>query len=252
MLARALDCPEIAVHNYLDAPEPLPERCLLQLHWYREPNFQRWLRERQFVTVCVARHPLDILLSVLHFVRYEKLTARWLEGNVELPEELTQATPGSDALADYALGFGFENLLAVSYQWWHDRATHKLRYEDCVADPMATVGRLVESLGGDAAAVAPQLERRNLAYFRAMPNHHGWQGKPGLHKKLIPPLIAYRIYKRHQRVFSMLDYSIDPYFLTYRAAEKNWKQLSTAQTAPDRLAYPSFDRSSAIPARRAA
>ena len=33
VLAGALGMQEIAVHNYLDIQEQLPDRCFLQIHW---------------------------------------------------------------------------------------------------------------------------------------------------------------------------------------------------------------------------
>lgn len=125
VLAGALGMQEIAVHNYLDIQEQLPDRCFLQIHWYREPNFQTWLAANKFRTLCVARHPLDILLSVMHYIRYEPDTAKWLGGNVDIPSQLLSASPASKAFLDYAIGDGAENLLSISYQWWKDARTHQ-------------------------------------------------------------------------------------------------------------------------------
>lgn len=225
VLAGSLGMQEIAVHNYLDIQEQLPDRCFLQIHWYREPNFQTWLAANKFRTLCVARHPLDILLSVMHYIRYEPDTAKWLGGNVDIPSQLLSASPASKAFLDYAIGDGAENLLSISYQWWRDARTHQLRYEDCVADPMGVLGREVELYGGQAENVAPWLQHLSIENMRATPNRHGWQGCAGLYKQLIPTLNAYKIYKRHKRLFDTLGYRIDPYLLGVRKAEQNWSVM---------------------------
>lgn len=93
VLSKALDLVQIGVHNPLDIPAALPKRLALQIHWYREPNFQAFLRSNGFRVAVIARHPFDVLISVLHFVRYEPMTDRWLEGNAAIPTHL--AFPGA-------------------------------------------------------------------------------------------------------------------------------------------------------------
>src|ERR1700722_13128489 len=93
VLARALNLAEITIHNWKDITEELPNDCILQIHWYREPNFQSFLRKNGFRLIVLARHPLDVPLSVLHFVRYEPMTARWPEGNCAISPELIESSP---------------------------------------------------------------------------------------------------------------------------------------------------------------
>lgn len=85
VLSKALKLEQIAVHNPQEIPPILPERVALQIHWYREPNFQAILKSNGFKVVTIARHPLDVLISALRFIPHEPLTSRWLEGNTEFP-----------------------------------------------------------------------------------------------------------------------------------------------------------------------
>jgi hypothetical protein len=225
-LAGALGMSEFAVHNYLEVPSELPERCFLQVHWYREPNFQAWLRARGFKTMTVARHPLDVLISVLHYVRYEPGTSRWLEGNADLPGSLMDSAPCSREFLEYGTSFGAENLLSISYQWWHEDQVIKVRYEDAVDNPPHVLGALVQGLGGDPSSVLPWLERLSLTKMRELPNRHGWQARPGLWRKLITPTDAVRIFGRHRQIFRKLGYSVRPYVLSRSAALRNWKELA--------------------------
>jgi hypothetical protein len=59
----------------------------------------------------LARHPLDVLVSMLNFIRHEPLTARWLEGNAEIPKTLVGQAPTSENFLNYAMSWGAENLL---------------------------------------------------------------------------------------------------------------------------------------------
>lgn len=226
VLSKALDLEQIAVHNPRDIPPALPERLALQIHWYREPNFQEFLRSNGFRVVVVARHPLDVLVSVLHFIRYEPLTARWLEGNAEIPQSLPQYSPASPAFFAYATSWGAENLLSISYQWWHKSNAIRVRYEDLVREPASEFCRLVEQLDQCTRSVRAAVEANPFEILRDTPNRHAWQGTPDLWRKLIPPLDAWRILRWHRRVFDTLRYRVPPYALTRRAALRNWERLA--------------------------
>ena len=213
-----------AVHNYLDTPD-LPERCVLQLHWYREPNFQDFLSKHQFHVISIARHPLDILISVLHFIRYEPETAKWLGGNCAIPENLAGRSPASQEFLEYAISFGGENLLSVTYQWWHDQSAIKIRYEDLVAAPADAMGIICERLQVSSARIPDTVASNSFERFKVLPNRHGWQGRPGLWRELIPFQSASKIFVRHQVIFEKLGYEVSPTLLTHETAETNWTGL---------------------------
>jgi len=225
VLARTLGLEEIAVHNWRDLPSELPNDCVLQIHWYREPNFQAFLRENKFRLIVLARHPLDVLLSVLHFIEYEPLTARWLEGNCGISPELIGSSPVSAAFKRYATSWGAENLLSISYQWWHDPETLRIRYEDLVEDPKANFNTIVKVLDGSTDTLEPILQEINFEKFRATPNRHGWQGQPGLWRRLIPTITALKIYAYHRRVFNTLGYPPPFSLITPTNANRNWERL---------------------------
>lgn len=228
VLSDLLELESIALHNYLEAPPSLPERCILQIHWYREPNFQKFLAEQEFRIVCLARHPLDVLISVLAFIRHEPLTARWLEGNADIPASLAGCSPASSDFLAYATSFGAENLLSVSYLWWHDAIAIRARYENCAADPVASFSNILRDLGAEPIRdISVTLDKWNLRYFRNLSNQHGWQGRSGLWKDLIPAREAMQIFRRHRNIFDALGYSVEPrWLLTKRQAARNWQKLS--------------------------
>ena len=225
VLARVLNLQEIAVHNWRDIPSELPKDCILHIHWYREPNFQSFLRENEFRLIALARHPLDVLLSVLHFIRHEPLTTRWLEGNCEIPSELTSSSPVSASFNRYATSWGAENLLSISYQWWLDPSALRIRYEDFAIDPEREFTAIVKAFVKSADGLEAVLGEINFKTFQAMPNHHGWQGKPGAWRGLLPGASALRIYARHRRVFNVLGYAIPLSLTSNTNAKRNWEQI---------------------------
>ncbi len=227
-LATSLGLRELAVHNYLDLPAELPEKCVIQIHWYREPNFQAYLRDAGLRPVVVARHPLDVLVSILHFVRHEPDTIRWLCGNGEILPALKEATPVSREFLDWAMGWGAENLLSISYQWWHEPAAIRVRYEDLISDPQDAFLRLLSHFtAADAArAAAGQLSgRATFQTLSGLPNRHGWQGRSDVWRDLIVPLDALRLYRRHRAVFRTLGYRVRPRPLGRAAARRAWEAM---------------------------
>jgi len=224
ILGDSFELQHIAVHNYLDA-DNIPQRCVFQLHWYHEPNFQAFLSEHQFQVITIARHPLDILISVLHFVRYEPETAKWLGGNCEIPHSLAERSPSSDEFLEYAVNFGSENLLSITYQWWHDHSAIKIRYEDLVGTAEAEAVRISKLLRVPTERIPGAVAANSLERFKSLPNRHGWQGRPGLWRELIPFENANTIFARHRPIFEKLGYGIKPTALTREKAEKNWASL---------------------------
>jgi hypothetical protein len=225
VLARALDLEEIAVHNWADLPSTLPENCILQIHWYREPNFQSFLRKNKFYLIVLARHPLDVLLSVLHYVRYEPMTHRWLEGNCAIPPELAGSSSVSAAFNQYATSWGAENLLSISYQWWHEPAALRIRYEELVRDPIGRFSAIAKAFDGKTEKLQPILQEISFEKFRATPNRHGWQGQPGLWGRLIPTFTALNIYLYHRRIFDALGYPLPLSLTTLAHAKRSWERL---------------------------
>jgi hypothetical protein len=223
VLGSALGLAQHAVHDYKEIPEPLAENVLVAAHWPREPHFQKWLKDRQFVKLTIARNPFDVLVSVLHFARKEPQVHRWLEGNVEIPESFLHVSPSSDEFLNYCLSFGAENLLSVSYQWWHDSSVIRLRYENCVANPPQIFGETARTLGREVTDWNAYLEPVSLENMRKHANNHGWKASPNHYKSLVPSFAAWEIYKRHRQVFQKLGYKFEPYLLSRKTAEKNWQ-----------------------------
>jgi Sulfotransferase domain len=225
VLGDILRLQQFAVHNYIEL-ENIPDRCIVQLHWYREPNLQRFLNDRRFKTLVLARHPLDVLVSILNFIRHEPKTARWLEGNAEIPPSLAGQAPTSQDFLKYSKSWGAENVLGVSYQWWHDPDAIKVRYEELVQRPHEALLNLARVFDPAARDEDDAIGRFGLPFFQGLPNKHGWQGRPDLWRQLIVYSDARAIYRRHKRIFDVMGYSVRPYLLTRAAALQRWKELT--------------------------
>lgn len=210
----------------------LPEACVLQLHWPRTRGLVRTLRRHGFQVLVVSRHPLDVLLSILHFARHEPETARWLDGAHGDERSLLDADPTSPAFRAYAASRRASALLAVSPQWW-EHALVSIRYEDLVAGPAQELARIVDAVG-----VAPALPPDGVSgavTFSALraeaANRHFWQGRPNHWRELLPADIATEVAHPHARVLSRFGYDLEPDpGLSWEEAASRWRTKLGAGT----------------------
>jgi hypothetical protein len=174
--------------------EALPQRCVLQFHWHRTPEFLALLDRYDCAVVVLARHPLDVLVSILHFAQHEPATDRWLDGEAGSEAVLRGADPTSRAFVEYAKSPRARALLSVTPEWW-ERANARVGYESLVGDPAAELGRIAAALGTPTVA-SPAEAIESVRFERLQqeaPNHHFWQGRVGLWQELVPTAVALEI-----------------------------------------------------------
>jgi hypothetical protein len=228
-LLRQLYALEERSTHYVDALEwdELPERCIVQLHTERTPELEELLATHGFRTVVLARHPLDVLISILHFARHEPQTAQWLGGRSGDESTILDADPTSRAFVKYATGPRAKALLSVTPDWWNAADVH-LRYEELTGDTRHGLEQIVEALGeAPVASVEEVLTDVTFdALQREATNVHFWQGRADGWRSLLTPRIARKIEQAHREVFVTLGYEVDPDpDLSKRAARARWGEL---------------------------
>lgn len=204
----------------------LPANCALQIHWPPVDAFVLQLARHHFQVVTLARHPLDVLISMLHFAQHEPETHRWLDGAGGDERLIVGARPLSPEFVGYAISRRAQLLLSVSAQWWRSPAVLRVRYEDLVSAPHKHLAQLAYQLGYepltpvDAAVAAHSLENARLT----SENQHFRQGKPGIWRRFLTAPVALAIAEAHRDLFQLLDYVCDP-DLTLDAdrAHSNWQ-----------------------------
>jgi len=240
LLANVYGLRELAFHSPADIDwAALPNDCILQIHWKPTAAFRLSLEQHGFRVVVLARHPLDVLLSVLHYCLHDGSTKRWLESEGGGEDAICGAMPCSSAFMQYATGSRATALLSVSREWWDLPGACAVRYEDLVADPLGELTRLVEALVipprhplAEAVAVntLPQLRTRSGTPEVPESDHHFWQGKPGHWKRLLPAHAAYAIAAAHGEVFGDLHYICDPdENLDQGQADAHWIDINRSE-----------------------
>jgi hypothetical protein len=233
LLRHAYQLPDLARHSMTDEDwRTLPSEVVLQLHWRRDAEFVGKLAEHGFRVVTVARHPLDVLISILHFCVFESESDQWLLGAGGSEREIYAAMPRSRAFIEYAKGPRAAELLAVTMDWWEQPSVIGIRYEDCVRDTDAELAGMEQVLGPvRCGSRAEAIEGCSLGKLRAMAtNNHFWKGSPGLWRQLLPMAEANEIAAAHRQVVERLNYTIDPDpGLTPLKADRNWIRFVGAE-----------------------
>ena len=232
LLASMYDLPQIAVHTPREiAWQSLPPKVILQIHWRDTYNFVSLLAENGFRPIVIARHPLDVLISILHFAPYESQTARWLDGEAGSEISIINKSPLSSEFIDYAVGKRSAALLSISATWWNRENTWQVRYENLVADTAEELCKLNEQLGlKPARPILDVIPLNSLASLRkTAANNHFWQGKCGHWKHLLTAAVARRIASSRQSVLNELGYVCDPdEKLTEEMAITTWNALAVS------------------------
>jgi Sulfotransferase domain len=233
LLSKLYHAAPLTFHSPLEIDwKTLPATCIVQLHWHPEPGFLAHLKKAEFRVVVLARHPLDVLISILHFALHDP-TARWLEGEGGNERTIYGAMPRSTAFLDYATGPRAKALLSISLEWGSLSGCTTLRYEDLLSQTAIELTRIAQELG-----VAPDLPVEAAMAETTLPklreltknNNHFWQGQSNLWKNLLTATEATQIARAHSDVLAKNGYCCDPDpELTGSQADANWVNIVWAR-----------------------
>jgi len=220
-----------AVHRLDDADwQSLPAECVLQIHHRRTPDFERRLAREGFQVMALARHPLDVLISILHVAVHGVESEQWLDGAGGDDRCLWGAMPTSTAFAEYVAGPRAAELLAVTGDWYGQPGVVSLRYEDLAADPAAALASLVPVLGAPTGDPFEQAIREtSIASLRKLTGNHAhfWQGRAGQWRELLPVDTVAKLVTSIQPAMDMGGYSADgDEGLTASAADARWVAIA--------------------------
>ncbi len=214
----------------IDRPEELPvdrlpARCVIQLHWSAEPGLIRRFQEHQITPVTIARHPCDVLVSILHFSTTWPNTALWCGGHCGDESSIAGRLPASSEFLRYAIGPRARHLLEVSPGWWQSGAACCVRYESLVANTAAELRRLADRLEPvDDESIQQAVRENSMEYLQSLVhNQHYWRGRPGAWREFLPEATAREIIAAHGDLFEVTGYPTDvDTGLDERQSDRNW------------------------------
>ncbi|HEV3167341.1 MAG TPA: sulfotransferase domain-containing protein [Isosphaeraceae bacterium] len=211
--------------------DALPERYALQIHRHPEPDFLSLLEQHRFRVLVIARHPLDILISLLNYYSQHHDRSR-CEAGASCPTcPVVGLSPQDPAfLGAFACGQGAADLFAYTLSWWGRSDVLSVKYEDLVDDTAGQLARLIAEIGLEPLVSLDEAVAANtLSNLRARYRdnyYHFWQGRPGLWKSLFPAAAARQIAAANGAMFDRLGYVCDPdESLEPAQAEAAWLKL---------------------------
>jgi hypothetical protein len=234
MLAQVLELDELAVHLPDEVNwQALPDRVILAMHWLPDEAFVSLLEQHGFRPIVLARHPLDVLISILVFSQHDDSTLRWLGGAAGNERCIEGASPMSEAFLAYATGPRAKALLSVSADWWQTADVCRVRYEDLVSDTAGQLSGILSTLGVSPRRPPSEvIAKTTPEHMRALTVewlYHVWQAQGGLWKRLLTAPAARRICEAHQTVLNVFGYPCDPDdSLGPAEAQRAWEQLDAA------------------------
>ncbi len=191
----------------------VPSDCLLSLHWPRTPELEGRLDEHGFRTIVLMRHPLDVLLSILHYATANRSPRQWLDGQEGDEGAILAAMPGSRAFRAYATGHRARALMAVSRTWAESPGALVVRYEDLVADTAGELTRLLMCLGATPRQPLDEVVAKHQfgeLRSRDQSSFHFWCGKPGNWRNLLVADQARTIAEAHADTLAQFGYTVEP------------------------------------------
>lgn len=211
--------------------DALPRRGVVHLHVRRTQPMLDLLKRHALRPVVVRRHPLDVLISILHFAPHEPATARWLAGEAGDERLLWNAEPMSEDFLRYATSARAMALLSLSPAWAAEDRAVVVGYERLVAKPLEELNRIAAELSARPVRDPREaIDEHALAKHRAVNrNRHYWRGQPGLWRKFLTSQVAEKIAAAQREAFHAFGYECDadPH-LTPQQAEFNWAGLRAA------------------------
>lgn len=207
VISDVLGFPHFAAHSVKDFPKELPTNCVLNIHALNERPDNEFFERHSCKIIVLARHPLDIFVSVLQFARNEPAVHKWLDGLCEIPYDVTRLCPDDAAFVEWMTGAGARRLLSVSLSWWRDpRSIIRLRYEDLVRRPRDNFNNVFNYLGSRRVnPLNTALDKYTVTYFAEFKNH-GWLGRPETYRKFITSPNCERVYASQAEYFITLGY----------------------------------------------
>lgn len=207
--------------------DDLPDSILISIHWPYDEALEQKFREHQFRLLVLARHPFDVLLSVLRFSHFEGGHHLWLGGQGE-ESILWGATPRSRTTITYGLSTRFDSLCRVSTSWWERTGVQRLKYESLLLDPIGELTRLAEVFDWEPAVpVKTVVERHSMTGLKEMHpsfSSHLWQGR-SLWKELISTSECEELRAGLIEHLSVLDYATEENpETTPQQADVNWQR----------------------------
>lgn len=229
MLARGLGLKTFAFHQIpADAWDGFGPGDMVAIHWPHEAEFVQKLNTYGFEVFTLVRHPLDVLISILHFCLYEKETAKWLLGKGGDESSLWGAMPTSQPFLDYCQSERARALLSVSVDWANHPGARVCKYEDLLKYGGAELRRVCgpwdqPEIPWETIVKETDLDSMRKQQPAGVVTNHFWKGQAGLWRQFLTQREVDQVAPALEPFWKPFGYDLEADPLLSRAqAERNW------------------------------
>jgi hypothetical protein len=229
LLSSAYGCESLASHSSEEVPwDSLPDDLVLQMHSHPDADLTSTLQEHGFRTIVLGRHPLDVLISILHYARADSSPARWLAGEGGDEISIVGSSPLDSAFLEYATGPRAKALLGLSREWWVQPDAVRLTYEALCGDVVGVLEPVLAQIARPKKSIEKAAAAHTLDHLRrTISSHHFWRGRPGHWRTLLTQAESATIAEAHRESFELFGYELDPDpDLDEATARSNWSRIA--------------------------
>ena len=213
LLAMAYDLPSVELPSLIDsdALDRLGNRWIGHEHYYPEAHLLQLAKERKIILLTPIRHPGDVLVSYLHYLR------NFVDDRPMIPSLMKIARDehlyGSEAML--FVQTGFRSMLNMSISWIASRQSLIVRYEDLWHDTLGKLTELTNQIHPlPQERVVRAVYRSDLRLMRSINRSESRffrRGKVGEWAKELPESFTelFRTLSPYPAQFAALNYSLD-------------------------------------------
>lgn len=239
-LSDILGYPTVGIHRYSDiqASLVLPNRLILQIHWQHEDKvFQNFLTKNHFFKLTIARHPLDVLISILRFTQVQTSPLLWLDNKISVLD-LPGVDPSQQKFIDWCLSDNATKILEISYMWAMSGDAYLLRYEDMIEDPVKRMQEILNKVGAKTSdkTIKTTIDKFSPEFFRQK-QQHSWRATKDNWHEFFTKSDAKKIFQKHKHIFEYFNYDISGAVNRSRLSNLGKWDVVTSRVSPEAYLY---------------
>ncbi len=202
-----------AYHDPSKFPNYFPKRFIFQLHWELDEELKQLMISENFKIITLTRNPLDIFISTLRFIKYEKEVEKWLDYSLNLKQEKFKFYKPNDLdFINWCKSIYAKKLLSVSLNWSKLDEIHTVKYENLISNldlELKNIYKFLNVENIDYDTTKNTFKKFNIEYFQSLPNKHGWIGKVNNWQNYLTKSNAQSIYDYHSSFFDFFRYKLE-------------------------------------------
>lgn len=202
--------PSTSAHSMDDIDFTLtPEILLLQVHQPYIKAMDKYYKNFDFKVINLYRHPFDILLSMLNFIRVDQQVIYWRDGAVfKNTDDFAGVTPTDELFVQWACSNSVLQVMNISHSWEGKPQTFSARYDEVINDLPVVIVRLAKFLGRNNTASREYINSLHNKKLPGIAAHHKWRGLNEGFYELLPSSVLKKLNRCYNNHLKQTGYDV--------------------------------------------